>query len=574
MNKKLPTTDTEKSIQELYSENPNLVTIQKAANALKVSKDTLRRWEAKGKITSIRTTSGYRLYDLKTLSKAAKSKSNAEVSKPEVVSKTIIPPFNQQTPLIPEVKTAAHSFYEFANLNPQIVQLPSHQSNTKFDPVKKVSATKQFSQSSLPQAVSKQGLRFYTVIALLLLTLLGTVSAAYVYLPGVNQSAPAKYIAGLIKKDINSIKPSREVAITQSKSEVLAASSIAKEGKFLQLNLDTNIVGNLAVEGEGVFTENITAPNILYSLNPGTNITITGDPQNPTISTSLALEDATYTTKGIASFSSTFFTVTDGAVTIADGSLTGDQIDDGTVTNSNLANSSITINAGSGLSGGGTVSLGGSITLTASGGSVSGVSTITGTADQVIASASTGDITLSLPQSIGTTSNVEFDSLELTTGLLLNGSTSGTITVAAPATVTSYTLSLPSDDGTNGYVLQTDGSGNTSWVAQSGGASSLQDAYDGGNTIATTTGRNLAFTLSSGLATSTSLTLTNAGTASAFVLNDTNGATNTSIEVQSGGSPTLTITEAGTLATSGNISTSGSGTITSAGTLTASNGFL
>jgi excisionase family DNA binding protein len=150
MNKKLPTTDTEKSIQELYSENPNLVTIQKAANALKVSKDTLRRWEAKGKITSIRTTSGYRLYDLKTLSKAAKSKSNAEVSKPEVVSKTIIPPFNQQTPLIPEVKTAAHSFYEFANLNPQIVQLPSHQSNTKFDPVKKVSASKQFSQSSLP----------------------------------------------------------------------------------------------------------------------------------------------------------------------------------------------------------------------------------------------------------------------------------------------------------------------------------------------------------------------------------------------------------------------------------------
>jgi excisionase family DNA binding protein len=97
MNKKLPTTDTEKSIQELYSENPNLVTIQKAANALKVSKDTLRRWEAKGKITSIRTTSGYRLYDLKTLSKAAKSKSNAEVSKPEVVSKTIIPPFNSDT---------------------------------------------------------------------------------------------------------------------------------------------------------------------------------------------------------------------------------------------------------------------------------------------------------------------------------------------------------------------------------------------------------------------------------------------------------------------------------------------
>ena len=40
-----------------------------------------------------------------------------------------------------------------------------------------------------------------------------------------------------------------------------------------------------------------------------------------------------------------------------------------------------------------------------------GVSTITGTANQVIASSSTGAVTLSLPQSIATTSNVTFGSL-------------------------------------------------------------------------------------------------------------------------------------------------------------------
>jgi hypothetical protein len=43
--------------------------------------------------------------------------------------------------------------------------------------------------------------------------------------------------------------------------------------------------------------------------------------------------------------------------------------------------------------------------------SVAGVASITGTANQVIASASTGAVTLSLPQSIATTSDVTFDSL-------------------------------------------------------------------------------------------------------------------------------------------------------------------
>ncbi|MGE5042205.1 MAG: beta strand repeat-containing protein, partial [Candidatus Levyibacteriota bacterium] len=97
----------------------------------------------------------------------------------------------------------------------------------------------------------------------------------------------------------------------------------------------------------------------------------------------------------------------------------------------------------------------------------------------------------------------------------------------------------------------------------------LQLAYDKGNTILTTDGRDIAFTLASGLTTPTSFTLTNAGTASAFVLNDTNGATNTAIEIQSGGVTAMTINENGTLSTTGNLSTTGSGTITSAGTITA-----
>ncbi|MBI5465774.1 MAG: hypothetical protein HY974_00625, partial [Candidatus Kerfeldbacteria bacterium] len=101
---------------------------------------------------------------------------------------------------------------------------------------------------------------------------------------------------------------------------------------------------------------------------------------------------------------------------------------------------------------------------------------------------------------------------------------------------------------------------------------SLQLAYNTGNTITTSDARNIAFTLASGLATSTSFSLTNAGTANAFILNDTNAATNNSLVIQSGGVTALTINENGNLSTTGNLATTGTGTITSAGTLTAANG--
>jgi hypothetical protein len=70
-----------------------------------------------------------------------------------------------------------------------------------------------------------------------------------------------------------------------------------------------------------------------------------------------------------------------------------------------------------------------SITLTANGRissitntaiSIPAGTSITGTANQVIASASTGEVTLSLPQSIGTTNSVQFGSLGVGTGASAN----------------------------------------------------------------------------------------------------------------------------------------------------------
>jgi hypothetical protein len=85
-----------------------------------------------------------------------------------------------------------------------------------------------------------------------------------------------------------------------------------------------------------------------------------------------------------------------------------------------------------------------------------GVSSITGTANQVVASASTGAVTLSLPQSIGTTSTPTFASLTLTTPYIAGAGglhsfqifTSGTAaTYTKPANVTSILVELVGGGG-------------------------------------------------------------------------------------------------------------------------------
>lgn len=52
----------------------------------------------------------------------------------------------------------------------------------------------------------------------------------------------------------------------------------------------------------------------------------------------------------------------------------------------------------------------------------------------------------------------------------LSGNTSGTVTVQPAAAAGTWTMTLPTSAGSNGYVLQTNGSGVTSWVAQSSSA--------------------------------------------------------------------------------------------------------
>jgi microcystin-dependent protein len=114
------------------------------------------------------------------------------------------------------------------------------------------------------------------------------------------------------------------------------------------------------------------------------------------------------------------------------------------------------------------------------------VSSVTGTTNQVIASSATGAVTLSLPQSIATTSDLTFHSMLVSTFISLpsggnfnyfNGATttyydstnSAQVVISAPTSVSStYSLKLPSAQASAGTFLRNDGSGNLSWGVLSG----------------------------------------------------------------------------------------------------------
>lgn len=85
----------------------------------------------------------------------------------------------------------------------------------------------------------------------------------------------------------------------------------------------------------------------------------------------------------------------------------------------------------------------------------------------------------------------------------LKGSTSGTVTIAVAAAAGTWTMTLPTSGGTAGYVLSTDGSGVTSWVAAGGGG--------GGNVTAIYAGTGLNASPSSPITTSGTLNIAPSG---------------------------------------------------------------
>lgn len=104
------------------------------------------------------------------------------------------------------------------------------------------------------------------------------------------------------------------------------------------------------------------------------------------------------------------------------------------------------------------------------GGSGGGSGTVnSGTAGQMTYYAGTGT-------TVSGTANATISSGALTLGvatsvqgqIILSGATSGAVTVTGAAAAGTWTLTLPTTGGTNGYFLQTNGSGTTTWATAGG----------------------------------------------------------------------------------------------------------
>lgn len=139
----------------------------------------------------------------------------------------------------------------------------------------------------------------------------------------------------------------------------------------------------------------------------------------------------------------------------------------------------------------------------------------------------------------------------ITSGIVLKGATSQTVTLQTQSVAGNYTLTLPSTAGSLNYALITDGSGNLSWSPGGGTVSSVN--VSGGTTGLTTSGGPI---VGSG-------TITLAGT-----LNVANGGTGVT---SSTGTGNVVLSNAPTF-TAPNLGTPNSGTLTNCSGLTLTGG--
>jgi hypothetical protein len=125
-----------------------------------------------------------------------------------------------------------------------------------------------------------------------------------------------------------------------------------------------------------------------------------------------------------------------GAVTLQSGDVTN-ALSAGSVVNSKLLNSNVTVTTGTGLSGGQVVPLGGTITLVNTGVTAA----VAGTG--VAVSAATGNVTFSIGQAVGTANTVQFGAISSTTTIQATGNiTGGNLTSGGRLAVTGNVVSL------------------------------------------------------------------------------------------------------------------------------------
>lgn len=273
--------------------------------------------------------------------------------------------------------------------------------------------------------------------------------------------------------DMTSEGTNSQFAITINAYQPAAASTFWSTGGYCR-----NLAGSTGI--------NMHAANIYIGADPGGIVSFVDVCPSTVVSPTSGpnLTNQTYVNSGVA--------------TLTNKSMSGSSNTFTNIPNSALVNSSITVNPGTGLTGGGSVSLGGTVTLslitpvtildggtgttslTANGvisvngtgtslasntltsgqlligstGASPSAATITGTTHQVIVTNGAGSITLSTPQNIDITSTPTFasETLSSTTNQLVLGTTNTTtINSVAPAASRIYTI--PDAGGNDTFTM-------------------------------------------------------------------------------------------------------------------------
>lgn len=165
----------------------------------------------------------------------------------------------------------------------------------------------------------------------------------------------------------------------------------------------------LRLNGDVLLVEKNTAANGSFStVSEAARFIPTGVQATSVVSSSIGPSTGQqHTLPSVASGVITLLTATQ---TLTNKTISGAANTLSNIANASLTNSSVTVTAGTGLSGGGAVALGAAVTL-----NNAGVLSAIGTANQVNVSGSTGNVTFSLPQSIHTGATPSFTGLAMTT---------------------------------------------------------------------------------------------------------------------------------------------------------------